>query len=133
MSRLAPGNFCWADVSCVDQDRAIAFYRALFGWASVKGGPEVAGYALAHVGGEGPGPVVAGLAPKMDGQPIAAWTVSLATADAQATSELVTRHGGTVIVEPMLIPGGMGTFAVCADPPGGGFWPWEGGDRTGVA
>ena len=29
---VAPGEFCWLEVPCVDPERAFSFYQAVFGW-----------------------------------------------------------------------------------------------------
>ena len=80
-TRWPAGTPCWVDVSVDDVPKAIAFYRALFGWDIELGGPEVGGYSIAHQDGR----IVAAISPKM-GAPDApsVWTTYLATDDADA-------------------------------------------------
>ena len=52
-----------------------------------------------------------------EGQP-SFWTVYLATDDADATAKLITENGGSLLFEPMDIPGN-GRMAIATDPTGG--------------
>ena len=49
-TRWPAGTPCWVDVTVDDIPKAVAFYRALFGWDIPLGGPEVGEYP------EGPPP-----------------------------------------------------------------------------
>ena len=42
-TRWPAGTPCWVDVTVDDIPKAVAFYRALFGWDIPLGGPEVGG------------------------------------------------------------------------------------------
>src|SRR5207253_1960675 len=90
-TRWPAGAPCWVDVSVDDVPKAIAFYQALFGWDVQAGGPEAGGYATAYLRGR----IVAGIRPK-SGAPHApaAWTVYLATDDADATADAIQDRSG---------------------------------------
>lgn len=119
---VAPlGAPCWIDLFTTDADAARSFYGDLFGWTSEVGGEEYGGYITFSRDGV----VVAG-AMTNDGTSGApdSWTVYLATADAQATADDATAHGGQVIMAPMEVPE-MGTMAVLTGPGGAAFGIWQ--------
>ncbi len=127
-SRWPAGTPCWADVSVDDVPKAIAFYRALFGWDIQAGGPEVGGYAIAHSRDR----IVAGIGPKF-GPPDApsAWTTYLAADDADAVAEKITAAGGQVALGPMDVME-EGRMAIAFDTTGAAFGLWQGGKTTGI-
>jgi predicted enzyme related to lactoylglutathione lyase len=116
------------DVSVDDVPKAIAFYQALFGWDIPLGGPEVAGYSIAHQDGQ----IVAAVSPKM-GAPDApsAWMTYLATDDVDATAAKIKGAGGQILAEPMDVME-EGRMAVAMDPAGAVFGLWQGGNTTGL-
>jgi predicted enzyme related to lactoylglutathione lyase len=116
------------DVSVDDVPKAIAFYQALFGWDIPLGGPEVAGYSIAHQDGQ----IVAAVSPKM-GAPDApsAWMTYLATDDVDATAAKIKGAGGQILAEPMDVME-EGRMAVAMDPAGAVFALWQGGNTTGL-
>ena len=111
-----------------DVPKAIAFYQALFGWDIQAGGPEVGGYAVAHLNDR----IVAGLGPKF-GAPDApsAWTTYLAADDADAVAEKIKAAGGQVVQGPMDVME-EGRMAIAFDTTGAPFGLWQGGKTTGV-
>ncbi len=127
-TRWPSGTPCWVDVSVDDVPKAIAFYQALFGWDIQAGGPEVGGYAVAHLGDR----VVAGLGPKF-GAPAApsAWTTYLAADDADVVAEKIKAAGGQVVQGPMDVME-EGRMAIAFDTTGAPFGLWQGGKTTGV-
>ena len=127
-TRWPAGTPCWVDVSVDDVPKAIAFYRALFGWDIELGGPEVGGYSIAHQDGR----IVAAVSPKM-GAPDApsVWTTYLATDDADATAAKIKGAGGQLLAEPMDVME-EGRLAVAMDPAGAVFGLWQGGNTTGL-
>lgn len=127
-TRWPVGTPCWVDVSVDDVPKAIAFYQALFGWDIQAGGPEVGGYAIAHLGDR----IVAGIGPKF-GPPDApsAWTTYLAADDADAVAEKIKAAGGQVVQGPMDVME-EGRMAIAFDTTGGVFGLWQGGKTTGV-
>ena len=127
-TRWPAGTPCWVDVSVDDVPKAIAFYRALFGWDIELGGPEVGGYSIAHQDGR----IVAAISPKM-GAPDApsVWTTYLATDDADATAAKTKGAGGQLLAEPMDVME-EGRLAVAMDPAGAVFGLWQGEHTTGL-
>ncbi|MCX6464084.1 MAG: VOC family protein [Pseudonocardiales bacterium] len=121
------GTPCWADAAVPDVPAAVAFYRALFGWDFVDLGPEFGHYGIARVDGRD----AAAVGPTADPAQPAAWTVYLATDDADATVAAVRGHGGSVLVEPMEIPG-RGRMAVVTDVTGAVVGLWEAGGMRGA-
>ena len=122
------GTPCWVDYSATDVDRAIAFYESVLGWSIVDMGEDFGHYHIAQVNGR----AAAGVGPVMqEGQP-SFWTVYLASDDADATAKLVTEHGGSLVFEPMDIPGN-GRMAIATDPTGGVFGIWQAAGMNGTA
>ncbi len=115
------GAPCWIDLFTSDAEAARSFYGDLFGWTSVVGGEEYGGY----ISFERDGTMVAG-AMTNDGSSGApdAWTVYLATADAQATVDAAAAHGGQLVMGPMEVPE-MGHMAVLTEPGGAAFGIWQ--------
>ena len=122
-----PGTPCWADLTVPDPDRAKAFYAAVLGWSYTDAGDEFGGYVSALVDGS----AVAGIGPHQQPGPVA-WTLYLATVDVDATAELVTAHGGTVIL-PAGDVGDLGRMAMATDPAGAVFGVWQAGTHIGAA
>jgi len=127
-TRWPAGTPCWVDVSVDDVSKAIAFYQALFGWDIRAGGPEVGGYAIAHLKDQ----IVAGIGPKF-GPPDApsAWTTYLAADDADAVAEKIKAAGGQVAQGPMDVME-EGRMAIAFDTTGAAFGLWQGGKTTGI-
>ena len=111
-----------------DVPKAIAFYQALFGWDIQAGGPEVGGYAIAHLRDR----IVAGLGPKFgasDAPP--AWTTYLAADDADAVAEKIKAAGGQMVQGPMDVME-EGRMVIAFDSTGAAFGLWQGGRTTGI-
>lgn len=116
------GTPTWLDLGIPDLERAIEFYRALFGWECQVGGPETEHYTMCLVDGR----PVAAMMPHPD--PAATrfwWNVYLATSDCDATVKRATEAGGTVLMEPMDIMD-QGRMAMVKDPTGAQFGLWQG-------
>jgi predicted enzyme related to lactoylglutathione lyase len=114
------GTPCWVDLAAPDLTVATEFYGAVIGWSFVDSGEEFGHYTIAQTGGR----AAAAIGPVMqEGQP-SVWTVYLATDDADATAKLITEHGGTLLFDPMDIPGN-GRMAIALDPSGGAFGIWQ--------
>lgn len=114
------GTPCWVDLNVPDVEGAVAFYTSVVGWTFVDTGAEYGGYLIAQVDGH----AAAGVDPAMqEGQP-SAWTVYLASDDADATAKLIGEHGGSVFAGPMDFAG-SGRVLVAADPTGGVFGVWQ--------
>jgi len=115
-----PGTPSWVDLASTDVSSSKAFYRGLFGWDVLDGGPESGGYSMFQKHGKN----VAGLGPvMMPGQP-PAWTTYVCVEDADATIAKVTAGGGTVLVAPMDVLD-VGRMAVFTDPTGAAIALWQ--------
>jgi len=122
------GTPCWVDISVPDVAAATAFYGAVLGWTFVDSGEEYGHYTIAHTDGR----AAAAIGPVMqEGQPTA-WTVYLASEDADATAKLITENGGTLLFEPMEIPGN-GRMCIALDASGGAFGVWQAIGMNGFA
>ncbi|WIY80008.1 VOC family protein [Streptomyces anulatus] len=110
----------WVDLGTPDLDAATAFYRELFGWDLVPGGPEVGGYGMLTLDGRN----VGGVMPVSEEESPSAWSVSFQSPDIAATAAAVERAGGSAAFEPMdvLDLGSMGGFT---DPAGAYFAAWQ--------
>ncbi|WP_214407001.1 VOC family protein [Pseudonocardia lacus] len=120
------GAPCWVDVTVPDVTAATAFYGAVLGWSFVDAGEAFGHHHVAQVGGR----AVASIGPAAADAPPPAWTVRLATDDADATAKLIAEHGGTVLREPADVAGD-GRIATALDPTGGAFGVWQPGARIG--
>src|SRR5687768_16455893 len=90
----ADGEPCWADELAPDVDAAQRFYGAVFGWTFRSTGPEFGNYVLCLRGDR----AVAGISPPMDpSQPPPAWSLYLATSDADETARRIETNGGTIL------------------------------------
>jgi predicted enzyme related to lactoylglutathione lyase len=110
---------CWADLAAPDLEAAKRFYGAVLGWTFEQFGEEYGGYALAQAGGV----AAAGVGPQQPGAPVA-WTMYIASDDADATAAQVTANGGTVVLEPGDV-GPLGRMFIAADPTGAVFGVWQ--------
>jgi uncharacterized protein len=121
------GTPCWVDLPVPDVSAATAFYRAVLGWSFVDSGEQYGHYHIAQTRGR----AAAAVGPLAHaGQP-SAWTVYLATDDADATAKLITENGGTLLGGPLDVPG-SGRMAAALDPTGGVFGIWQALDMIGA-
>ncbi len=110
-----PGSFVWNELSTSDLAKSKAFYSETFGWG--WGGSDE--YAEAQVAGR----TIAGVMPRRADMPADVpdhWLVYFGSSDVDADAKRVAGLGGTVLAQPMDIPG-MGRFAVFMDPQGAAF------------
>lgn len=109
------------EVVSAEPQRAQAFYRDLFDW-TIAADPTMGGYALVDTGA-GDGAVTGGIGPSMAPGDTGV-KVYVKVPDLPAHLEKATLLGATTVLEPMDLPGGMGTIAVVLDPDGNpvGLW-----------
>jgi predicted enzyme related to lactoylglutathione lyase len=126
-SSYATGTPCWVDVSSNDLDATVAFYTGLFGWKALRPNePEAGGYTLFTKNGKN----VAAAGPNMGGGP-PVWSTYIASDDVDATAAMITKAGGTLLMEPFdVLDAGRMAFAV--DPTGGVFGVWQTGKHIGA-
>jgi uncharacterized protein len=120
---------CWLDTMQPDPDAAKEFYGGLFGWSFDNRAPQGSPgpYYVARLRGCDvaaiSGPSEAGASP--------AWNTYTAVESVDRATERVRQAGGTVVSEPIDIPG-AGRLAVFADTQGAAFSVWEAGAFIGA-
>lgn len=121
------GAPCWIDLFTSDPDQSRAFYTELFGWKAEEPNPDFGGYwnftkdDILIAGGM-----------RNDGSTGApdAWSIYLATTNAQATIDAATAAGSSVVVPAMAV-GELGTMGVVTDPGGATIGMWNPGTHKG--
>lgn len=108
-----PGTFTWNELSAADITKAREFYTSVFGWG-IDGDPGNDQAAIFSVDGT----MVCGAHAAGEGE-FPAWSVWFAVEDCDASAEMVTKLGGSVMVPPNDMDFGRG--AVVADPQGAVF------------
>lgn len=119
------GMPCWVDLMTSDIAAAQQFYADVLGWSYQDTGDEYGGYVIAEVAGA----VAAGIGPQRQGARTA-WTLYLASADADRTVAAIAANRGTVLLAPGDV-GPLGRMAVAADPAGAPFGIWQAGTHIG--
>jgi predicted enzyme related to lactoylglutathione lyase len=122
------GTPTWIDLGIPDLDRAMEFYRALFGWEYEVGPAETGHYTTCLLRGR----PVAAMMPNPD--PNATdfwWNMYLATEDCDGTAKHVAEAGGTLIQAPMDVMD-QGRMAIAKDPVGAQFGLWQGRAHIGA-
>ena len=105
----------WNELTTSDPDAAIAFYKKHFGWGQ-EGEMDMGtlgAYRFIQRGEVGIGAVM----PLMDGMPVPMWSYYIGVDDIDRALAAVKAGGGTIINEPVEIPGGE--FAMNAIDPQG--------------
>ena len=114
------GHCAWNELSTADPEGAKAFYGNLFGWTKdgeMDMGP-MGKYEFLKASGDRF--ALGAVMPKMQEMPVSMWTYYFRVADIDAAAAAVKSNGGTVLVEPMEIPGGEYSLNVM-DPYGAVF------------
>lgn len=109
-----PGSVTWNELGTRDAPKAVQFYSDLFGWQIRK--DDNMDYYYINNNDRPNGGIMAMTADWGDTPPN--WMVYFSVADIDATLEAVKANGGKVVTGPM-DAGGVGRFAVVADPTGG--------------
>lgn len=103
-SAQKPQHVRWNELATSDQDAAIAFYTGHFGWAQegeMDMGPMGAYKFLTREGD-----MIGAVMRKPPEMPMSLWTYYIGVDDIDRASAAVRDNGGTVLVEPVEIPGG---------------------------
>ena len=114
------GEFSWHELSTTDQKAALQFYTTLFGWQKLGEhdmGPEMGSYVLFGRNGRQLGGMM-NRPPNTPGAP--AWNNYVRVKDLAGTVKKVKGGGGTVVIEPMEVPGGD-WISMFVDPHGATF------------
>jgi predicted enzyme related to lactoylglutathione lyase len=118
---------CWADLSVLDVPAATAFYSAVLGWSFTEPDEEFGGYVLGFVKGA----AAAGIGPQQQPGASAAWTLYMASDDADATARSVKDAGGRLLLEPGDV-GPLARMFLAADPTGAAFGVWQARSHIGA-
>jgi predicted enzyme related to lactoylglutathione lyase len=114
------GHCAWNELSTTDPDAAKDFYGAQFGWAKdgeMDMGPMGKYEFLKASGGRF---ALGAVMPKMPEMPVSMWTFYFRVQDIDKAVETIKANGGSILQEPMEIPGG--DFSLTAlDPQGAAF------------
>lgn len=121
------GAPCWIELLTSDPDVTRPFYETLFGWKAEEPNADFGGYFNFHLGDD---LVAGGMANDGTAGTPDAWTVYLATADAEATAAAVLANSGTVQSGPHPV-GDLGAMVVMADPGGAMLGAWQPGTHPG--
>ncbi|MEU6142749.1 VOC family protein [Streptomyces sp. NPDC047081] len=125
---FAPGSPCWLDLGAPDVRAAAAFYGTVLGWdyESMGASEDMEGGMFKK-----DGKVVAGLGKLTEEGARPAWMIYYSVTDADATTRIVQRLGGTVRAAPQDL-GEWGRMAQYSDPLGGQFAVWQPGTTKGA-
>src|ERR1700682_4447443 len=111
----------WVDLATTDAAAAREFYSKVFGWKiEVNPDPQYGGYGMGEVGGKR----VAGIGPKMSPDAPTAWSIYIATDDADALAKKAQAAGGKVVAPPFDV-GDQGRMAAIQDPSGAVIYIWQ--------
>jgi predicted enzyme related to lactoylglutathione lyase len=113
-----PGAFTWSEHMSHDFEGAKAFYAAVFGYEFGDMSSEGFSYATLLIGGQ---QVVGGIGafPGQDPDHHPFWSVYFGTTDTDKAVEVVTSHGGAVVMQPTDSP--YGRMAIVTDNQGAVF------------
>lgn len=115
-----PGAMCWNDVNTTDYEAAQDFYRTVFGYTYTEVGDGKGGrYATFAVPGSDEVRGGVGEATQLPPGVPGYWSTCFAVADVDASLEVLTLHGGTIMMPAEDTP--HGRFAVVAGPEGDSF------------
>ncbi len=100
------GHCAWNELSTTDPEAAKAFYASQFGWVQegdMDMGP-LGKYEFLHASGKRF--TLGAVMPKMPEMPVPFWTYYFRVPDIDKAVETIKANGGSILVEPMEIPGG---------------------------
>lgn len=105
------------ELSATDPARAIAFYKAVFGWTIEPAGGPVEYYLITTGPATEPG-INGAISRSLDGTVGTVNTISVASVEDSVVA--VSANGGTVLMPPQPMPG-VGRLAMCRDTEGNVF------------
>ncbi|UUR07436.1 VOC family protein [Sphingomonas glaciei] len=113
-----PQHVRWNELATADDTKALDFYTRCFGWKHDGGMPmgEFGTYNFIAQGGR----MIGAVMPLMPGMPASSWSFYFGVDDIDRGAAAIRDAGGTVIVDPMQIPGGEYSLSA-ADPQGAHF------------
>jgi predicted enzyme related to lactoylglutathione lyase len=123
---VSEGTFVWDELLTTDVGAAKSFYGEVFGWTTRDMDMGEGGTYTLFLRGE---TETAGAMPRPeDVHAPPHWIAYIGTGDIDATATKAKQLGGTVLVEPMDIPNGIGRFAIVQDPTGAVFGLFKGNE-----
>jgi hypothetical protein len=118
MEQMKPGLPCWMECMTTDLDKALAFYKGLFGWTTTtKPVDDGHIYHMFMNGSYG----IGGLMQCPDKNIPSHWYPYFMSADLETSADRAKSLGGTPIMPPTDIGEGMGSFSIQLDPAGAVF------------
>jgi uncharacterized protein len=114
------GHCAWNELATSDPEAAKTFYSAQFGWSKdgeMDMGPMGKYEFLKSSGGRF---ALGAVMPKMPEMPVSMWTYYFRVADIDAAANAIKAGGGTILQEPIEIPGGEYSLNAM-DPQGAAF------------
>jgi hypothetical protein len=123
------GTPCWVELSAPGADLGAAkeFYGAVLGWSFLDLGPDFGHYQICQVDGH----AAAAIGPLTAEGQTSAWRTYLASDDVDGTAKSIAANGGTLLAEPMDVPG-AGRMCVALDPAGAEFGVWQAAATIGI-
>jgi uncharacterized protein len=118
----------WFHITATDVKAAQKFYKKVFGWKMTPM-PGAGRDGGSMVTAEKPG-IAGGIAPPMDGSGKSSVAIYVDTDSIARSLKTVAKAGGTVVMQPMELPGGMGTIAGFIDPVGNFTGLWQKAKKT---
>ena len=116
-----PNSFSWNELLTRDIDTAQAFYTQVFEWDIAGQDMGEAGvYQLVQGGENGGWAGMMSMPAEMPDMVPNHWVVHFAVADLDDAVAKVIANGGSIVADPMEIPG-VGRMATAHDPAGGSF------------
>lgn len=112
-------NITYFDLTAEQPEVLQRFYESVFGWGFSE--PDEQGYRMIDT--DGSGNPAGGIGSSEDGSPTG-FTFYVDVDDLQQRISAATAGGGSVIMEPMELPG-FGSIAVIADPEGNPLGIWK--------
>lgn len=132
MTAYETGVPCWADLMTTEREKAIAFYRGLFGWTEGDdAGPDMHHYTQLLLGGKPVAAVVDMVADTAAGGMTSTWATYIAVDDLDAVAAKVAPAGGTVAMPPMDVAK-AGRMAMVTDPSGALVGLYQAGEHIGA-
>lgn len=110
-----PNPVCHFAIHADDCKRAMTFYQSVFGWKFQPWGPP--GFWRIQTGQSGVEGALHQRHEPLTGTGMRGFECSISVSDVKSTSELVTRHGGRVVMPGVLIQG-VGTVMKFQDTEG---------------
>ena len=111
----AVGQCAWNELATSDQPAAVEFYTSQFGWRQ-EGDMDMGPMGKYQFFYHGPD-MIGAVWPKMPEMPVSAWSYYFRVADIDAAVRMIKANGGSVMQEPIEIPGGE--FSIVGTDPQG--------------